>query len=514
MNQHRSNPSVNVVGWLCVLLLSETPSRAGEAFSWPQFRGPDGSGVAKSAKPPTRIDPGKAAWKTPLPAGKSSPVLWKGRIYVTGLDAGRLATLALDAKSGRLLWKQLAPEVPLESVHGANSPAASTPCVDARGLYVYFGSFGLLCYGHDGRELWRKAIPTPKSMYGVATSPIVHERRLMLVVDDDADLPGSRLSRSKVVAFDTSDGSVVWETQRPQNRGCWSTPGIWRHEQGTDLVVLGNGRAYGYDPGTGAEKWYVTGFAREPIALPVAGGGQLFLTVSMQGGRGDAQLDPEPFWTALLPLDRDGDGRIGRDEITPEFTTPFRPELPLGHAGFGMPLPADPLKRKETQQKMFDWRDKNRDGFWTREEFVAEMSNGQGRPVLAAVRPGGQGDVTESHLIWTLRSGIPEIPSPIYHAGRLYLVRDGGMLSCVNAATGEVIYRERLGPAGHYCASPVIANNHVYLFSAKGELTVVKTGDHFEVAHRADLHSPVSATPAMDRNSLYVRTDDAMRAYR
>ena len=80
-----------------------------------------------------------------------------------------MATLALDSKSGTILWKRQAPQVRLESVHTANSVAASTPCADKHGVYVYFGSYGLLCYDRDGRELWQKAIPTPKSMYGVST---------------------------------------------------------------------------------------------------------------------------------------------------------------------------------------------------------------------------------------------------------------------------------------------------------------------------------------------------------
>ncbi len=67
----------------------------------------------------------------------------------------------------------------------------------------------------------------------------------------------------------------------------------------------------------------MSGFAREPIAVPVAGDGLLFVSVSMQGGRGDAELDPEPFWTAMLQFDRDGDRRIGRDEVTEYFTLPY-----------------------------------------------------------------------------------------------------------------------------------------------------------------------------------------------
>ena len=115
---------------------------------------------------------------------------------------------------------------------------------------------------------------------------------------------------------------------------------------------------------------------------------------------------------------------------------------------------------------------------------------------------------------WNLRNGIPEISSPVFHSDRLYLIRDGGMLSCVNATTGEVIYRERLGTVGQYSASPVIANDHVYIVSSKGVLTVVRSGDKFEIVHQADLKGSISATPAMDHDSLYMRTDQAVLAFR
>ncbi|MHB9008427.1 MAG: outer membrane protein assembly factor BamB family protein [Limisphaerales bacterium] len=485
-----------------------------DSTHWNQFRGPNGSGIGHDFKPPAHLVADQATWKTALPPGKSSPVLWGDRIFVTGVENGRFATLALNASTGEVLWKRLAPEVSLEQVHAANSPAASTPCADADAVYVYFGSYGLLCYDRDGQERWKKAISTPQSMYGVATSPILYERRLILVLDDDADLPGSQLSRSKVVALDTATGEPVWETPRPYHRGAWSTPMIWRHAGGSDLVVLGNGRVYGYQPETGREEWYVNGFAREPVSVPVAGDEALYVSVAMQGGRGDAQLDPEPFWTAMLPFDRNGDGRIGRDEITKDFTLPFRPELPPGHPGFGLPLPEEPAKREARQSELFGWRDKNQDGFWTREEFLADMSVGRGQPNLAAIRPGGKGDVTGSHVSWNLRSGIPEIPSPVFHAGRLYLVRDGGVLSCIRTDTGAVVYRERLGAPGQYSASPIIANGQVFLCSAKGVITVVNGGDTFAVRHQVDLHAAVVATPAMDRDSLYVRAGDSLLAFR
>ena len=485
-----------------------------ETVHWNQLRGPNGAGFAAVCKAPLKITADQAVWKMPLPPGKSSPVLWGKRIFLTAVENSRLTTLAIDAQSGKILWKRLAPEVPLARVHRANSVAASTPCADADRVYVYFGSYGLLCYDHEGREQWAKAIPTPRSMYGVATSPILHGSRLILVLDDDANLKDSKLSRSKVMALDCMSGDTVWETARPYNRGVWASPMIWTHTQGMDLVVPGNGRVYGYDPATGVERWHVSGFAREPIAVPVAGDGQLYVSVAMQGGRGDAELDPEPFWTAMLHFDTNDDGRIGRDEITRDFTTPFRPELPPGHSGFGMPLPSQPEQRRKRQNAMFDWRDRDKDGFWTKEEFSSDMRVGRGQPNLAAIRPGGQGDITESHVSWNLRRGIPEIPSPVFHAGRLYLVRSGGSLSCVRSDTGEVIYRERLGASGQYSASPVIANDQVYFFSSKGVVTIVKCGDAFKVTHQAKLNVSIAATPAMDRDSLYLRTDNSLLAFR
>jgi outer membrane protein assembly factor BamB len=363
------------------------PKAGTNSVQWSQFRGPNGSGVASEFRPPVQVSGDRPSWKTPLPAGKSSPVLWGDKLFVTGLEEGRLVTIAIDSRSGKLLWKHEAPEVPLENVHSANSVAASTPCVDTDSVIVYFGSYGLICYDHAGHELWNRAIPTPKTMYGVATSPILDGPRVILVLDDDANLEGSPLSRSKVIALDKTTGEPVWQTPRPYNRGTWSTPAIWAHESGTDLVIVGNGRVYGYDAETGREKWYVNGFSREPIALPVVGDGQLYVSVAMQGGRGDMELDPLPFWEAMLQFDADGDGRIARDEMTEQFTFPLRPELPPGHSGFGIPLPGDPAKRKARQNELFGWRDKNKDDYWTREEFMANPTWWRSARAARAISP-------------------------------------------------------------------------------------------------------------------------------
>ncbi len=495
------------LGWVAAAALAG-------GLEWNQFRGPNGSGVAPKARPPLALDDAHRAWQTDLPPGLSSPVLAGDRLFLTGVEERRLVTLAFARADGRLRWRRRAPDVPLERVHRTSSPAASTPCVDERRVYVYFGSYGLLCYDHEGREQWRRAIPTPKNLYGMATSPIRYRDLLILVLDNEANLPGSKLSQSKVVAFRAATGEPVWETPRPLVRSGWSTPMIWRHAQGRDLVVLGSRRVYGYDPDTGAEQWFVTGFSRETIAVPVAGLGHVHVSSAMLGGVPDAQPDPEPFWQAVLRFDANGDGRLGRDEMTRDFSFPLRPELAVGQPGFGLPLPDDPGRRKKRQADIFAGVDKNHDGFWTREEFLAGMTFRRAKPRLLAIRPGGRGDVSDTHVVWRLNRSIPEIPSPLFYQDRLYLVRNGGGLAAVDAREGKIIYRERLNAPGQYSASPVVARDHLYLFSQRGVASVVKTGDAFQLVWQGDLGEPVFVTPALAGRTIYVRTKTQLKAFR
>jgi outer membrane protein assembly factor BamB len=317
-----------------VLTLQVSPLQAEpDSSAWSQFRGPNGSGVATDCQPPVAIDAQKATWKVAVPAGHSSPVLSRRLVILTAVEGDRLITLAFNKQNGGLAWRRKAPKVPIEKVHEANSPAASTPAIDDDRVHVYFGSYGLLCYDLEGRELWKRPIPTPKSLYGTSSSPIVHGDLLILVIDNDANLPGSRLSRSKIIALNKSTGRLVWETLRPFQRSGWSTPTIWTHEGGQELVVPGNGRLRGYDVATGIEKWFVSGFSRETISRPIAGEGRVYASASMIGGVADEHPDPEPFWSAVMQLDANGDNKLGRDEMTGEFTFPFRPDLPVGHPG-------------------------------------------------------------------------------------------------------------------------------------------------------------------------------------
>ena len=513
-------PSVKRHGLLFLLAFSfpaqaKEPSVQGNHIDgWNQFRGPNGSGVVPDSRPPIKIGDDSVAWKSLIPEGFSSSVLSKTSIFLTGVENGRLVTLALDKASGKLLWNRKAPKVPLEKVHEANGPATPSPLVDENHVYVYFGSYGLLCYNHKGEEVWKKPIPTPRSMYGSSTSPIGYKDSVILVLDNDANLPKSRVSQSKIVAFKKVDGSVSWETPRPFHRSGWSTPIILNQGKKEVLVVLGNGRLCGYDLPSGEEKWHVTGFSRETISMPVTGNGMVFASASKRGGGPDFNPDPQPFWEAVIRFDANGDKKLQRKEMTGHFTFPFRPELPLGHPGYGRPLPKEKWRREKSLDGMFRWMDKNRDGSWSEKEFISNLSVGQGKPLMVAVRPGGEGNLNDSHLAWTLNRSIPEIPSPIFHRNRIYLICNGGVLGCVDATNGKLIYRERLGGLGQYSASPVIANNHIYFCSEEGLVTVAETGDALKIVHQKELGERVFVTPALDADTIYLRGEKHLWAFR
>jgi outer membrane protein assembly factor BamB len=228
----------------------------------------------------------------------------------------------------------------------------------------------------------------------------------------------------------------------------------------------------------------------------------------------DEKIDPKPFWDSLLPFDKNGDNKIERKEMTGHFTFPLRPELPLGHPGYGIPLPKDEKEREKRRDGFLNWVDKNRDGFWTREEFEANLSSRNSRPILAAIRPGGKGDITSTHVAWRVKSSIPEVPSPVFHDKRIYLVRNGGLFSAVDTDKGKMLYRERLGGSGYYSASPIVANGHVYTVSDQGVVSVLKEGDEFQVVHELELGEMTFVSPAVDRDTIYFRTEKHLMAYR
>jgi hypothetical protein len=233
------------------------------------------------------------------------------------------------------------------------------------------------------------------------------------------------------------------------------------------------------------------------------GDGRLYAVTWMIGGEPSDKVKLPTFDELLAKYDKDKDGKISKDEFPADLS--FLKRLDAGD------VPGADVKIKP----FFDNLDFNKDGKIDRLEWgmVSMFSSRKVEHGLFAVKPGGSGDVTRTHVLWRDEKATPEVPSPLFYRGRVYMVRDGGMASCLDAATGKVLFRERLGPGGAYFSSPVAGDGKVYAASGKGVMAVLEAGDTFKVLARNDLREPIMATPAIADGTVYVRTEKHLYAF-
>src|SRR5262245_61262988 len=241
---------------------------------WPQFRGPNSSGLGEG-KPPVKFGPDhNVVWKTTVGPGLSSPIIWEGRIFLTEFDRAnkQLSTLCIDRRTGKTLWRRTVAPAQIEKVHEISSPAGSTPATDGERVYVYFGSYGLICYDMNGNQKWEMRLPLPENPYGAVASPIIAGELLVL---------NHQGKNAYLLAVNRRDGRTVWKTDRSLFQYGWSTPVHWRHDGLDEIVVLGgdfkpNQRLMAYNLADGAERWWIAGLPPCGKSTPVIGGGLLF----------------------------------------------------------------------------------------------------------------------------------------------------------------------------------------------------------------------------------------------
>jgi outer membrane protein assembly factor BamB len=133
------------------------------------------------------------------------------------------------------------------------------------------------------------------------------------------------------------------------------------------------------------------------------------------------------------------------------------------------------------------------------------IGTGFDRPTVMAIRTGGAGDVTETHVAWTIARSAPNTPSLLLAGDELYMVADSGVASCLDARTGEVHWQERVG--GNYSASPVHAEGRIYLLNEQGLSVVLKAGNKFEELSRNPIEERTLASCAVGGNALFIRTE-------
>lgn len=442
------------------------------AADWPQFRGPNGSGWAGDAKLPAELGPAtNVLWKVELPPGHSSPIVCGDRIYVTAVRDRKLWTLALSRHDGKLLWEAEAPAPALEKVHKIGSHAQSTPAADDERVVSFFGSCGLVCYDRAGQPLWRRAFGPFKNDFGAGSSPVLAGDWVLLCQDHDQE--------SFLMALDKRTGATVWRTDRSEFLRGYCTPVVWDVAGKKQVVIAGTLRVAAYDLATGQELWTVRGLARTICATPVVGEeGLLYVAGWSAGGDAEAPIRADPFDSVIKMVDANANGKLEKDE-----------------------LKSGPIAERFTQV------DLDKDGSITRDEYERFRDLFEkGQNVVLAIRPGGRGDVTDTHVVWRNTKQVPFCASPLCYRGHVFTLKDGGFLASLDARDGKLLKRDRIPGSGNYYASPVAGDGKIYLLSERGVLTVVRAAAEWQILSTANFEEDTYATPALADGRIYLRT--------
>jgi outer membrane protein assembly factor BamB/lysophospholipase L1-like esterase len=446
------------------------------AAGWLRLRGPNGSGVSENGPLPGEISPGKnVVWKTGVPMGKSSPVITVDRIYLTGHRDGTLLTLAIDRRTGEAMWTREAPGHRPEKRNVLNDPAAPTPVSDGSNVYVFFAGYGLISYDASGNERWRRPLGPFTNFHGMGASPIVAGGKVVLICDQDQG--------AFLLAVDKDTGKTVWKAERPDMVHSFSTPVIYTSPAGpSEVIVPGSYQMTSYNLATGELIWRVRGLTYQVKSGPVLDDDRLYFNGWAPGGEPSERMELPGFDEMIAKHDTNGDGKLSKGEVPKDW-----------HPG------------------TWDMQDLNHDGQldakdWEYYRFRRTSSNS-----AIAIKLGGRGDVTASHVLWRYDKSLPDVPGILLYRGVLYLVRNGGILQTLDPATGKLVKQGRLMHAlDEYYASPVAGDGKVYLISRHGAASVLDARADWNIASTSDFGEEVFATPAIADGHIWVRTATAL----
>lgn len=295
-------------------------------LSWPQWRGPLGTGVAPHANPPIEWCENKnIRWKISVPGkGHSTPIVWGDRVILTtAIRHGdpvkprfvrpgahdNLATtfqhefivLAVDRKTGKILWQQTVhKQIPHEAGHVTASLASASPVTDGEHVFASFGSYGIYCLDLNGKLIWKKNLGEmyTKHGHGEGSSPALHGDTLIITWDQEEN--------SFLVALDKRTGNPRWRAPRAEDTS-WASPIVVEHAGKAQIIVPGTNRLRGYDLATGAVLWECAGLSSNIVASPVAADGFVYagssyetrnlLAIRLDGAKGDITGTKHVVWS-------------------------------------------------------------------------------------------------------------------------------------------------------------------------------------------------------------------------
>jgi len=419
--------------------------------NWPHWRGPSHNGIVASKTVPTTWSLEKNIhWKTPLPAwSAATPIIWGDRVFVTSPSQAEAKATEPDEK-------------PAKQQQGQRRRRAS---IDPGGPELF-----LYCISKkDGSVLWKQLLDNKNEIHrkqnDATPSPVTDGKHVWIVTGTGV-----------VAAFDMK-GNQVWKKNLQQ------------------------------DYGTFGLNW---GYASSPLLYQ----GNLIIEV-LHGMKTDDPsyiisldaLTGKVNWKQERPTDAE---RESPDAYTTPVVLEFEGQTQIVISGADYVTGHDPKTGKEI------WRAAglnplNRPNYRI---VGTPIINGdiiyaptRKKPLLA-LKAGGTGDISESHLLWKYEgSGAPDVPSPICDGKYFYMVEDRGLVTCLDAKTGTVIYEVQATREGIVSASPIIANGKMYILNENGIMTIVATGPDFKILGTNELDGTYTlASPAVSGSQLFIRT--------
>jgi outer membrane protein assembly factor BamB len=295
-------------------------------------------------------------------------------------------------------------------------------------------------------------------------------------------------------AFDKKTGEILWKEDRGEMAVNYSHPVICSTDKGDEIVVAGTGILVGYDPDTGKRLWHARTLLRNIKTTPVVQDGVIYISLQSSGIANQ--------WLATADRSETGnnDGKLSKAEMQA-----FVGKTQIPEAFF---------------RRTFDRGDKNGDGLLEGEELDAAFlypgnfagasfdAENPADEFILAVRGGGRGDVTDTHVLWKHPTRYTDhIVSPFVLDGRMLLVKGGGITTAFTTEDGKPLRDPRRIPnPSEYFASPIAADGKIFIAGENGYIVVLKNGPDYDFLAKNDMGESIIGTPALADGRLFVRT--------
>jgi len=271
------------------------PTPADFRANWPGFRGPNGNAHAFVSSAPTNWDGATGAgilWKTAVARnGKSSPVVWGERVFLTGADEQALEIFCFNADSGEIRWRKCVPQTVasdrLGDITDDTGRAAPTMATDGERVFAIFASGDIVCLTLDGDNVWARNLGVPDLNYGYGSSLQVAKGRVIVQYD--------ATDKCRLLALDAATGETVWETPRDVATA-WASPLIVDTPERTEIILSADPLIASYDADTGKELWSLECLSGEVAPSPGYADGIVVAANEVCGAKAVRLDDPNLLW--------------------------------------------------------------------------------------------------------------------------------------------------------------------------------------------------------------------------